>query len=203
MTDEACPYVSRGGVKLEAALRAFDVNPASWVCADFGSHVGGFVDCLLQHGAARVYAVEPGYGVLDYRLRNDPRVVVCERTNALEFSCPEPCDLVTIDVGWTQQRLILPAARRCLKAEAGRVITLVKPQYEAPQNWLRGGVLPAERLEEVHETCRADVRELGWQIVSETESPLTGHGGNVEHLWLLRMDIEPPRHRDTKNGKLS
>ena len=186
MTDEGCPYVSRGGVKLAAALRAFGVDPADWVCADFGSHVGGFVDCLLQHGAARVYAVEPGYGVLDYRLRNDPRVVICERTNALEFACPEPCDLVTIDVGWTQQRLILPAARRCLKAEAGRVITLVKPQYEAPQDWLRGGVLPAERLEEVLETCRADVRELGCQIAGETESPLTGHGGNVECLWLLQ-----------------
>ncbi len=188
MTDEGCPYVSRGGVKLAAALRAFEVNPASWVCADFGSHVGGFVDCLLQHGAGRVYAVEPGYGVLDYRLRNDPRVVVCERTNALEFACPEPCHLVTIDVGWTQQRLILPAARRCLKPEAGRVVTLVKPQYEAPQNWLRGGVLPAECLEQVLETCRADVRELGWQIAGETESPLTGHGGNVECLWLLRTE---------------
>jgi len=198
MTDEGCPYVSRGGTKLEAALRAFGLDPANRVCADFGSHVGGFVDCLLQHGAARVYAVETGYGVLDYRLRNDPRVVVCEQTNALKFSCPEPCDLVTIDVGWTQQRLILPAARRCLKPAAGRVITLVKPQYEAPQDWLRGGVLPAERLEEVLETCRADVRELGWHIVGETESPLTGHGGNVERLWLLRMDIEPPRHQDTK-----
>jgi 23S rRNA (cytidine1920-2'-O)/16S rRNA (cytidine1409-2'-O)-methyltransferase len=188
MTDESCPYVSRGGTKLAAALRAFKVNPASWVCADFGSHVGGFVDCLLQHGAARVYAVEPGYGVLDYRLRNDPRVVVRERTNALEFACPEPCDLVTIDVGWTQQRLILPAARRCLKPEVGRVVSLVKPQYEAPQEWLHGGVLPGERLEQVLGTCRTDVRELGWQIIGETVSPLAGHGGNVECLWLLRTE---------------
>src|SRR5512139_1290565 len=96
MPEEACPYVSRGGLKLAAALREFQLEPAGWICADFGSHVGGFVDCLLQHGAAKVYAVETGYGVLDYGLRRDPRVVVCERTNALHYVCPEPCDLVTI-----------------------------------------------------------------------------------------------------------
>ena len=105
-------YVSRGGHKLAAALGAFQIDARGLVCTDLGSHVGGFVDCLLQHGAARVYAVEPGYGVLDYRLRQDARVVVCERTNALHYASPEPCDLVTIDVGWTAQRLVLPAARR-------------------------------------------------------------------------------------------
>jgi 23S rRNA (cytidine1920-2'-O)/16S rRNA (cytidine1409-2'-O)-methyltransferase len=178
-------YVSRGGLKLEAALRAFQIDAAGFVCADFGSHVGGFVDCLLQHGAAKVYAVEPGYGVLDYRLRNDARVVVCERTNALRFECPEPCDLVTIDVGWTPQRLILPAARRALKPD-GRVVTLVKPHYEAPKGWLRKGVLPAKRVAEALDRCRADVAELGWQIAGDIESPLTGHGGNTECLWLLR-----------------
>jgi 23S rRNA (cytidine1920-2'-O)/16S rRNA (cytidine1409-2'-O)-methyltransferase len=177
-------YVSRSGHKLRAALQAFGLDVAGYVCADFGSHVGGFVDCLLQHGAAKVYAVEPGYGVLDYRLRTDERVVVCERTNALRFTCPEPCDLVTIDAGWTPQRLILPAARRALKPE-GTVITLVKPQYEAPKEWLRGGVLPPERLDEVLNTCRRDVADLGWGIRQEVESPLPGHGGNVERLWLL------------------
>lgn len=185
MPSQPCPYVSRGGLKLAAALEAFELNVAGWICADFGSHTGGFVDCLLQHGAEKVYAVDPGYGVLDYRLRNDPRVVVCERTNALRYVCPEPCDLVTINVGWTEQRLILPAARRCLKLPTGRVVTLVKPQYEAPQDWLRGGVLPAERLDEVLAACRRDVCELGWQIGGETESPLRGHGGNVEWFWLL------------------
>ena len=170
---------------MHTALQAFALDITSYVCADFGSHVGGFVDCLLQHGAAKVYAVEPGYGVLDYRLRQDERVVVCERTNALRFTCPEPCDLVTIDVGWTPQRLILPAARRALKPE-GAVITLVKPHYEAPKQWLRGGVLRTGRLDEVLATCRADVVELGWEIRQEIESPLPGHGGNVEWLWLLR-----------------
>jgi len=185
MTNAARQYVSRSGFKLHAALQAFGLDITSYVCADFGSHVGGFVDCLLQHGAAKVYAVEPGYGVLDYRLRQDERVVVCERTNALRFTCPEPCDLVTIDVGWTPQRLILPAARRALKPE-GTVITLVKPHYEAPKQWLRGGVLPAGRLDEVLATCRADVAGLGWETCHEVESPLPGHGGNVEWLWLLR-----------------
>lgn len=185
MPDQPCPYVSRGGLKLAAALRAFALDIGGWTCADLGSHVGGFVDCLLEHGAARVYAVEPGYGVLDYRLRKDSRVVVCERTNALQYVCPEPCELVTIDVGWTPQRLILPAARRCLKPHVGRVVTLVKPQYEAPQDWLRDGVLLAERLDAVLARCRQDVRELGWHSVGEIESPLRGHAGNVEHLWLL------------------
>jgi 23S rRNA (cytidine1920-2'-O)/16S rRNA (cytidine1409-2'-O)-methyltransferase len=184
MSEDAERFVSRGGLKLDAALQAFELDVTGYVCADFGSHVGGFVDCLLQQGAAKVYAVEPGYGVLDDRLRKDDRVVVCERTNALRFTRPEPCDLVTIDVGWTPQRLILPAARRALKAE-GRVVTLVKPHYEAPQRWLRGGVLPAERLDEVLATCRTDVSDLGWTIDRELKSPLAGHGGNVEWLWLL------------------
>ena len=107
-------YVSRGGLKLAAALEAFGVSPAGWVCADLGSNVGGFVDCLLRHGAERVYALDTGYGVLAYRLRRDPRVVVRERTNALHAVLPEPVDLVTIDVGWTPQEYILPAAVRML-----------------------------------------------------------------------------------------
>jgi 23S rRNA (cytidine1920-2'-O)/16S rRNA (cytidine1409-2'-O)-methyltransferase len=185
MPDESCRYVSRGGLKLEAALAAFNVDPTGWVCADFGSHAGGFVDCLLQHGAAKVYAIDPGYGVLDFRLRRDSRVVVCERTNALHYICPEQCDLVTIDVGWTPQRLILGPARRCLKPGTGRVLSLVKPQYEAPKEWLEGGVVVAERLAAVLETCRRDVRELGWKIAGAIESPLRGHGGNVEFVWLL------------------
>jgi 23S rRNA (cytidine1920-2'-O)/16S rRNA (cytidine1409-2'-O)-methyltransferase len=194
MSDADRKYISRAGSKLEAALAAFGLEVAGQVCADFGSHVGGFVDCLLRHGAAKVYAVEPGYGVLDYGLRNDERVVVCERTNALRFTSPEPCDLVTIDVGWTPQRLVLPAARRALKP-TGRVVTLIKPHYEAPEEWLRSGVLPPERLDEVLATCRQDVADLGWQIAGELESPLTGHGGNVEWLWLLKKtagDGSPP-----------
>ncbi len=177
-------HVSRGGTKLSAALEAFALDPTGWICADFGSHAGGFVDCLLQNGAARVYAVDPGYGVLDYALRKDQRVVVCERTNALAWTAPEPCDLVSIDVGWTPQRLILPAARRCLKP-AGVVVTLIKPQYEAAKDQLSKGVLPDEHLPSVLATCRQDVLDLGWQIAGEIESPIRGQGGNREWLWRL------------------
>lgn len=185
MPDDSCAYVTRGGLKLAAALSAFHINVQGCVCADLGSHAGGFVDCLLRNGAARVYAVDTAYGVLDYRLRTDQRVTVCERTNALHYVCPEQCDLVTIDVGWTPQRLVLPAARRYLRAESGRVVSLVKPQYEAPRQWLRRGVVPAERVDEVLETFRADVRDLGWRLCGQIESPLRGHGGNVERLCLL------------------
>jgi 23S rRNA (cytidine1920-2'-O)/16S rRNA (cytidine1409-2'-O)-methyltransferase len=149
------------------------------------------VDCLLQAGAARVHAVEPGYGVLDYGLRQDPRVCVHERTNALRFACPEPCDLVTIDVGWTPQRLILPAAGRCLNP-TGLVISLVKPQYEADATRLERGVVPEGMLPDVLAGCRQDVQSLGWVISGECESPLRGHGGNREYCWMLAPG---PAHR--------
>lgn len=178
-------YVSRGGDKLAHALRAFEVDPAGRVCIDFGSHVGGFVDCLLRHGAARVHAVDPGYGILHERLRSDPRVIVHERSNALRFRCAERCGLATADVGWTPLRLALPAVRRALAAD-GVAIVLVKPHYEAEADRLRGGVLPDGQLEPVLATVRGDARGLGWEIAGETASPLRGHGGNREFLWLLR-----------------
>lgn len=187
------PYVSRAGVKLEAALRAFAIAVDGLVCCDFGSHVGGFVDCLLRHGAARVHSVEPGYGVLDYRLRKDPRVLVHERRNAMHFVAPEPCDLVTIDVGWTHLRLVLPAARRCLKPDATGVVALVKPHYEAPAAWLRGGVLREEKRADVLAACRADVAALDWCVAAEIESPIRGQGGNAEWLWHLRDAGTPAR----------
>jgi 23S rRNA (cytidine1920-2'-O)/16S rRNA (cytidine1409-2'-O)-methyltransferase len=179
-------FVSRGGEKLAAALDAFHLNPQALVCADLGSHVGGFVDCLLQRGAARVYAVEPGYGVLDYRLRKDPRVVVCERTNALHYRCPEPCDLVTIDVGWTPQRLILPPTRHYVRADTGRVVTLIKPHYEADPALLNDGVLPEQHRHDVLAQCEQDVAAAGWSVFAVVDSPIAGHGGNLEQLWLLK-----------------
>lgn len=185
MSESACPYVSRGGLKLAEALRAFGINPAGWVCADFGSHVGGFVDCLLQHGAGRVYAIDPGYGVLDARLRRDARVVVCERVSAIQWEAPEACDLITIDAGWTAQRLVLPAARRGLRP-GGAVLALIKPHYEAPKRLLRGGVLPEEQHARVLDTVRADAVGDGWRIIGEIVSPIRGQGGNVEYLWRLQ-----------------
>jgi len=176
-------YVSRAGLKLEAALKHFGIDPAGWTCADLGSNVGGFVDCLLQHGAARVYAVETGYGILAWHLRRDARVVVMERTNAMHATLPEKVDLVTIDVGWTRQKHILPAAARMLKP-TGLVLTLVKPHYEAAPHQLRRGVLPPEALEGVLEQVRRDIADAGWNILGRFDSPIAGHAGNRE-VWLL------------------
>lgn len=181
-------FVSRGGQKLAAALRQFEISVAGLICADFGSHVGGFVDCLLRQGAAKVYAVEPGYGVLDYRLRKDARVVVMERKNALHATCPERVQFLSIDVGWTPQRLILPAAKAWLRGDA-RIVSLVKPHYEADKSLLRGGVLPVEHLASVLERVRAEIREAGFEICGEIDSPIAGHGGNHEYLWLLHQHV--------------
>ena len=114
MSDPAKPFVSRAGLKLEHAMQTFGLDAAGKVCADLGSNTGGFVDCLLRRGAARVYAVDTGYGVLEWKLRNDPRVVVMERTNAMHVVLPEKVQIVTIDVAWTRQQRILPAAARIL-----------------------------------------------------------------------------------------
>jgi 23S rRNA (cytidine1920-2'-O)/16S rRNA (cytidine1409-2'-O)-methyltransferase len=179
--------VSRGAVKLEAAIAAFAVQPEGMVCADLGSNVGGFVQCLLRHGAARVYSVDTGYGVFDYTLRKNDRVVVMERTNALHVVLPEPLDLVTIDVGWTRQRHILPAALRMLKPD-GRILSLVKPHYEAPREWLRRGVLPPEKVPAVVTTVRSSLHELGVECLGQIDSPIPGHSGNREVLFYLRRE---------------
>src|SRR5579859_7339270 len=119
-------YVSRAGGKLEFALQEFKISVKDLIVADFGSSTGGFVDCLLQNGAKKVYAVETGYGVLDWKLRNDPRVIVMERTNAIHVELPEKVDLITIDTSWTRQRNILPNALKNLK-EGRKIISLIKP----------------------------------------------------------------------------
>ena len=188
-------FVSRAGVKLEHALESFGVDVAAMVCADLGSNAGGFVDCLLQRGAARVYAVEKGYGVLDYKLRKDPRVVVMERTNAMHVTLPEPAAMVSIDVSWTRQRHILPSARR-LVAPGGRVISLIKPHYEAPQGWLKKGVLPPERVNEVVEAVERDIQAAGFRQLAQVHSPITGGQGNVEVLIMLEPWIvqASPQH---------
>lgn len=176
-------YVSRGGDKLAAALDAFGVDPTGLVCADLGCNVGGFVDCLLQRGAKRVFAIDTGYGALDYRFRNDDRVVVMERTNALHVTLPEPVDLVTIDVAWTRQQLILPAAAGLIRPESGQILALVKPHYEAPKDWLGKGVLPPERIPEVVDQVVRTLPLFGLVMVGQADSPVPGHGGNRE-VWL-------------------
>lgn len=172
-------FASRSGLKLEAALETFGVDVRGKVCADFGSHAGGFVDVLLQHGAGKIFAVERGYGVLDYRLRRDERVVTMERTNAMHVELPERVDLVTIDVGWTKQHLILPAALKVL-APDGRIISLVKPHYEADPSDLRRGVLPTDKLPEVLDGVLKAIAPIGLSVINQTQSPIRGHGGNAE-----------------------
>ncbi len=190
-----CPYVSKGGLKLAFALDHFGLSVSGCVAADFGCHKGGFTDCLLQHGAARVHAVDTGYGVLDWKLRNDPRVVVHERANFLHWQPPEPLDLVVIDAGWTPQRLSVPAALGALKA-TGRLLSLVKPQYEADRTELVRGVLPEERVEGIMRTVRGALEGVA-TVCNEALSPVAGSGGNRE-VWLL---LASPESGDTPKGR--
>ena len=185
-------YVSRGGEKLAAALDAFGQEPAGWICADLGCNVGGFVDCLLQRGAIRVYAIDTGYGTLAYTLRKDGRVVVMERTNAMHVTLPEPVDLVTIDAGWTRQHHLLPNARQMLKPD-GRIITLIKPHYEADRQQTMGGVLDENAAHKVLEEVLSRIQALGLKVERTMVSPLKGQKGNVEFLALLHpATVTPP-----------
>ncbi len=172
-------------MKLAAALAAFDLDVTGLICADFGSHVGGFVDCLLQHGAARVYSVDTSYGTLAWTLRKDPRVVVLERTNALHVELPEPVDLVTVDVGWTPQHRILPIALSAL-APNGLIVSLIKPHYEADSSKLRRGVLPDEECDAVLRTVEHRLSELSIHLSATVESPIRGRAGNREFIALIR-----------------
>jgi len=179
-------FVSRGGVKLSAALDAFGLEVAGLVCADFGCNVGGFTDCLLRRGARKVYAVDTGYGELAWRPRRDGRVVVMERTNALYCPAAEPVDLVVIDVGWTVQKLAIPAAEKWLKP-GGRIVSLLKPHYELAK---LTGHKPVRRLSarQARRTCRqvcCQLSQAGHTVLAAMVSALTGKGGNMEFFLLL------------------
>lgn len=230
--------VSRAATKLAHAIEVFGIQINGWVCADFGCNAGGFTEVMLQHGAAKVYAIDTGYGALDWNLRKDPRVVPMERTNAIHVMLPEKIDLVTIDVAWTRQRHILPAAKRAIlgkeisdvpisgsdasasdagqvvpaeRASAatgamgsdagnetagisagsiqqrGKVISLIKPHYEAHARQLRAGVLRAEELPAVLEHVKQEIQSAGFEILGWTQSPIKGAKGNVEFLALLQI----------------
>lgn len=192
-------YVSRGGDKLEAALRAFGVDPRGKVCLDIGASTGGFTDCLLQHGAARVHAVDVGKGLLHWKLRNDPRVLVHEGVNARYLrpeDIGEPVELVTIDVSFISLRLILPALHGIV-VPGGDVIALVKPQFEAGRGRVgKGGVVrdPGVHREVLEGITRFAVERLGWSVAGAVRSPLRGPAGNVEfflHL-LPRPGVSVP-----------
>lgn len=194
------PYAGRAALKLRHALDEFHLVVTGVRCADFGCNVGGFTDCLLRAGAAHVHALDTGYGMLAWTLRNDPRVTAMERTNALHAPRPPVASigLVAIDMGWTPQRLCIPAALRWLApgAPPGRIITLIKPHYEASdrgrKDLLRDGVLGAEDARRMLEQTLAAMPALGAEVLGVTESPLLGGAGkknsrgNAEFLALLK-----------------
>jgi 23S rRNA (cytidine1920-2'-O)/16S rRNA (cytidine1409-2'-O)-methyltransferase len=186
------PYVSRGGIKLAAALDRFAIDPSGVVCLDVGASTGGFTDCLLQRGAARVYAVDVGHGQLDSRLRDDPRVVVRERVNARSLSAadvPETVGLAVADVSFISLRLILPAVVARM-SPGGLGVLLVKPQFEAGRREVpRGGVVRSEETRRrVLEEIETFGRELGLEILGSLESPIRGARGNAEFLLGFRVN---------------
>jgi len=186
-------FVSRGGEKLEAALQQFRLQPTGWVCADVGASTGGFTDCLLQHGADRVYAIDVGHGQLHWRLRNDPRVVLMERKNARTLSeLPEPIRLATVDVSFISLRLILPSVAGWLVA-GGEVVALVKPQFEAGRRQVgKGGVVkdPGTHQQVLFEILKAAI-VVGLAPQGLIRSPLVGPKGNLEFLAWLRKGGDP------------
>ena len=178
-------FVSRAGLKLSAALRSFSMNVTGLTAADLGSNVGGFVDCLLQNGAVKVYAIDTGYGVLAWTLRKNPRVVVMERQNALHTQLPELMDIITIDTGWTRQSKILPAARTLLKP-TGVIVTLIKPHYESQIAKIQRGVLTPEQSHAELSRVISDIRQSGWTVQAIVPSPIVGQRGNMEYLAMLK-----------------
>ncbi len=175
-------FVSRGGEKLQAAIVNFQLSIVNLTCLDVGSSTGGFTDCLLQNGAKKVYALDTSYGELAWKLRNDPRVVVMERTNILHLEAlPELVDLITIDAGWTKLELILPVVKKFLK-RGGFIIALLKPQYEAEKRDLVKGVLPPEKAEQVKDQVFKKIVNFQLSIVNYIESPILGGAGNKEYL---------------------
>ena len=185
----ACPYVSRGGLKLEKGLEFFQIAPTGWICADLGASTGGFTDCLLQKGAAKVYAIDVGYGQLAWKLRQDPRVVVMERTNARHLKAgdlAEPLDLAVIDASFISLKLLLPAVGQFFAGPV-KVLALIKPQFEVGKGKVgKGGVV---RDPELHTAVIADLiafaATLGLRNLGVTPSPILGPKGNVEFLLHL------------------
>jgi len=188
---ESCPYVSRGGLKLEKALRDFGVKPEGYVCSDSGASTGGFTDCLLQQGASKVFAIDVGYGQLDWKIRSDPRVVVMERTN-IRYVTPEqlgePLDLSVIDVSFISLKIVLPAIKALLKPD-GQVLCLIKPQFEAGREKVgkKGVVRDPQTHREVLDSFVELAKQLDFTILGLTFSPVKGPEGNIEFLGHLTL----------------
>lgn len=189
VVDQGLPYVSRGGEKLVAALKKFNISPEGWVCADVGASTGGFTDCLLQQGAKRVYAVDVGKGVLHWKLRQDERVIIMEKTNARYLDdLPETVRLVTVDVSFISLKLILPVVYNWTLSGEGMAVTLIKPQFEAGRIEVSkaAGVI---RDPKIHRKVLTEILNFSQKIDFGVEglirSPLLGAKGNTEFLALL------------------
>jgi len=203
--DPTSRYVGRGGLKLEAALREFQIDVGGLICLDVGASTGGFTDCLLQHGAAGVVAVDVGHNQIDWRLRNDPRVEVREGVNA-RYLKPEDFaskfDLVVMDVSFISATKVLPAIVPLL-VNGGTMVTLIKPQFEVGKGEVGGGGIVrdaakrARVVEEVNEAARA----LGLEVVNVIESPIQGAEGNVEYLAFYKFDLTQRRKDAKKDAK--
>ncbi len=196
-----CPYVSRGGLKLEKALRDFGVKPEGFVCSDSGASTGGFTDCLLQQGAKKVFAIDVGYGQLDWKIRSDPRVVVMERTN-IRYVTPEQLgealDLSVIDVSFISLKIVLPVIKNLLKP-TGQVLCLIKPQFEAGKEKVgkKGVVRDPQTHQEVLNQFVALAHELEFCILGLTFSPVKGPEGNIEFLGHLSLEARNESFPDT------
>ena len=188
--DPTTRYVGRGGLKLEAALREFQIDVSGFTCLDVGASTGGFTDCLLQNGAKKVFAVDVGHNQIDWRLRNDPRVEVREGVNARYLTpkdFPQKFNLVVIDVSFISATKVLPAIVPLL-APTGAIVALIKPQFEVGRGEVGGGgiVRDAAKRSRVVEEVNGAARTLGLEPVKVIESPITGAEGNVEFLALYR-----------------
>ena len=199
---ETCPYVSRGGLKLEKALRDFGVKPEGFVCSDSGASTGGFTDCLLQQGAKKVFAIDVGYGQLDWKIRSDPRVVVMERTN-IRYVTPEDLgealDLSVIDVSFIGLEIVLPTIKTLLKPASGQVLCLIKPQFEAgKENVGKKGVVRDPAIHKmVLDNFLKLVDTLNFRVLGLTFSPVKGPEGNIEFLAHLTLADVPGIQPDT------
>ncbi len=189
-------FVSRGGDKLLGALEAWQPNLEGAICADFGASTGGFCDCMLQHGASKIYAVDVGKGILHWKIRSDERVVVMESTNARHIeTLPDPIDFLTIDASFISLALLLPAAAKVLTPETGEIFALIKPQFEAGRDAVgRGGVVrnpKARRMAILKVLDVIESQNLG--ATALIESPLKGPAGNIEYL--VRITQSPENHQ--------
>ena len=193
LKETLCPYVSRGGLKLEKAIAEFDIDCKDAICVDMGASTGGFTDCMLQNGATKVYAIDVGYGQLDYKLRTDERVVNMEKTNIRYLDTnliKEPIDLISIDVSFISVKHMLPVAVKLLK-EKGKVLCLVKPQFEAGREQVgKKGIVKDDKVHvEVIKKVISYAEDNGLRAIGLTYSPVKGTKGNIEYLLCLTPSL--------------